>query len=293
MDLAAAGIDELYALARAAESDDAYWDCVAELHGRVDERTFRIAEVLCESFATGERCLGADILGQLGTLPGQSAAEGPFASESGRVLLGLLEEDDEPAVLSSAAIGLGHLRDERAIGRLAALSSHGSADVRRGVVHGLMGHDDDRAVAALIALSADPDPSVRDWATFSLGVQIERDTPELREALAARLSDPDLDTREEAILGLTVRGDHRALEAAIAAAPELDETSVSLNRAIVLLGASTGDARLGPYVEELGSQPRAGTTYGEALLERALARCRDGGPGERRPGGPGERRPES
>jgi hypothetical protein len=271
VDLGTASVDELYALARASEDDDAYWDCVAELHRRVEDRTFRIAEVLCESFATGERCLGADVLGQLGAVPGASAAEGPFASESGRVLLRLLEEDDEPAVLSSAAIGIGHLRDERAIGRLVALSSHGSADVRRGVVHGLMGHDDDRAVAALISLSADPDPAVRDWATFSLGVQIDRDTPELREAFAARLSDPDLDTREEAILGLTVRGDERALEAALAAAPDAGETSISLNRAIVILGASTGDPRLGPYLEQIRDQPGAAATYGDDL-ERALAR---------------------
>ena len=65
-----------------------------------------------------------------------------------------------------------------------------------------MGHDDDRAVAALIALSADWDGDVRDWATFSLAVQIDRDTPEVREALAARLSDDHGDTRSEAIRGL-------------------------------------------------------------------------------------------
>ena len=40
------------------------------------------------------------------------------------MLIGLLEEELEPAVLSSAAIGLGHLRDERAIDRLAALAAH-------------------------------------------------------------------------------------------------------------------------------------------------------------------------
>jgi HEAT repeat protein len=167
LDLAAASVDELYALARSAQEEDAYWQCVTELHGRVEERTFKLAEVLCESFAAGERCLGADVLGQLGALPGASAVEGPFASESGRVLLELLCSDEEPAVLSAAAVGLGHLRDDRAIDRLVELSSHASADVRRGVVHGLMGHDDDRAVAALIALSADADGDVRDWATFS------------------------------------------------------------------------------------------------------------------------------
>jgi HEAT repeat protein len=270
VELASASVDELFALARASEDEDAYWECVAELHGRVEERTFKLAEVLCESFAAGERCLGADVLGQLGALPGLSAAEGPFASESGRVLLALLCEDGEPAVLSAAAVGLGHLRDDRAIDRLVELASHESAVVRRGVVHGLMGHDDDRAVAALIALSADADGAVRDWATFSLGVQIDRDTPELRDALAARLDDPNLDARSEAIRGLARRRDERALPLALAAAD--DGGGETVDEALVLLGASTGDPRLRPHLERLAADPAARELYGTELA-RALERC--------------------
>src|SRR3954453_3778160 len=176
MDLAHSSVDDLYALARSAEDEEAYWAVVSELHTRVNDHTFRIADVLCDSLAVGGGCLGADVLGQLGAVEGQTAAEGPFASAAGRVLLRLLEEDDEPAVLSSAAIGLGHLRDEHGIDRLAALASHASPDVRRAVVHGLMGYEDDRAVHALILLSDDSDAAVRDWATFALGGQIERDT---------------------------------------------------------------------------------------------------------------------
>jgi len=239
LDLAHSTVDELYALARAAEDEEAYWAVVSELHTRVNDHTFRIADVLCDSFAVGERCLGADVLGQLGAADGQSPAEGPFASASGRVLLRLLEEDDEPAVLSSAAIGLGHLRDDRAIDRLTALASHASPEVRRGVVHGLMGHDDDRAVHALVLLSDDEDPSVRDWATFSLGVQIDRDTPEIREALAERLADPDANTRDEGIRGLALRGDPRAIEPALAAEP-----TAEIDEAIATLAEATGDPRL-------------------------------------------------
>jgi HEAT repeat protein len=110
-----------------------------------------------------------------------------------------------------------------------------------------MGHDDDRAVAALIGLSADREGGVRDWATFALGVQIERDTPEVRDALAARLGDDDPSTRAEAIRGLAQRGDARAVEPALAAdrSPEIDE-------AIAQLADATGDPRLR---ERLG--PRA------------------------------------
>jgi HEAT repeat protein len=192
------------------------------------------------------------------------------------VLLRLLEEDDQPAVLSSAAVGLGHLHDDRAIERLAALAPHPDAQVRRGVVHGLMGHDDDRAVAALIGLSQDPDPSVRDWATFSLGVQTDRDTPEVREALAARLGEPDPEDRGDAILGLARRGDSRALAAALDAAPQSNEHWRPVNQAIVVLGAATGDRRLRDHLERLRADPEAAVAFG-AELERAIARCAEDG----------------
>src|ERR671929_2064357 len=145
MDLARTSVDELYALARSSQDEESYWAVVSELHTRVNDHTFRIADVLCDSLAVGERCLGADVLGQLGAAEGATPAESPFASASGRVLLRLLEEEDEPAVLSSAAIGLGHLRDERSIDRLAALVAHASPDVRRAGVAGLVGYDDDPA----------------------------------------------------------------------------------------------------------------------------------------------------
>src|SRR3954469_18714842 len=237
MELSQTSVDELYALARSSEDEESYWAVVTELHSRVNDHTFRIADVLCDSLAVGERCLGADVLGQLGAVEGQTPAEGPFAAAAGRVLLRLLEGDDEPAVLSSAAIGLGHLRDERAIDRLAALASHASPEVRRAVVHGLMGYEDERAVHALILLTEDSDPTVRDWATFALGVQIEQDTSELREALAARLTDDDANTRDEAIRGLAVRGDTRAVEPALAAEP-----SPEIEEAIERLAAATGDS---------------------------------------------------
>jgi hypothetical protein len=269
MDLGEASVEELFTLARAARDEDAYWACVSELHGRVEERTFQLAAVLCDSIAAGERCLGADVIAQLGAVNGQTAAETPFASEGGEVLMRLLEEDRQPAVLSSAAVGLGHLRDERAIPRLASLARHPAAHVRRGVVHGLMGHDDDLAVATLIRLSADSNREVRDWATFSLGAQVERDTPELREALAARLGDSNAEARAEAIAGLARRGDQRAVEAALAVA---GERRPSLDEAIVLLAERTGDPRLLPQIGRLRDDPRSREQLGEGL-DRALARC--------------------
>jgi HEAT repeat protein len=273
LDLATATVDELFALARAAQDEDAYWETVSELHRRVEERTFKLAEVLCESILAGERCLGADVLSQLGATAGASAADSPFAPAARDVLRAVLVDETEPAVLSSAAVGLGHLHDERAIPVLAQLASHAHPLVRRGAVHGLMGHDDDRAVAALIALSADPDGEVRDWATFSLGVQIERDRPELRDALAARLGDDHGDTHGEAIRGLARRGDERALDAVLEAPP-----SPAIDEAILLLAASTADRRLCPHIERMLADPRAVEAWGDEI-DRALERCTGGGAG--------------
>src|SRR3954451_909595 len=270
MELRTASVDELFALARAAEGEEAYWDAVAELHGRGEQRTFDLASVLCDSFAAGERCLGADVLSQLGAGPGESAAESPFASASGDVMMRLLAEDDEPAVLSSAAFGLGYLHDEGAIDSVVGLAGHADPGVRRAVVHGLMGHDDDRAVAALITLSGDVDGDVRDWATFSLGVQIDRDSDEVRSALAARLGDPAGDTHAEAVRGLARRRDERALEAALG---DGGSGSPTIDEAVVLLGATTGDRRLLDRLEALSADPEAAALYGDEL-SRALERCR-------------------
>src|SRR4051812_21122132 len=101
MDLEAASVDELFALARASEDPDAYWACVNQLHARGGERAFRLAEVLCDSILAGERCLGADVLGQLDGAAGDARP----------VLRRLLDEDDQPAVLAAAAAGAGFLHD--------------------------------------------------------------------------------------------------------------------------------------------------------------------------------------
>ena len=101
-------------------------------------------------------------------------------------------------------------------------------------------------------------------------MQVERDTPELRDALAARLDDTDPDARDEAVLGLARRGDPRALEPALAAAPKIDSTRPSLEEALVVLAAVGGDPRLRPYLDEIAAEPARREYYG-ALLEQALA----------------------
>lgn len=84
-------------------------------------------------------------------------------------------------------------------------------DVRDGVAFALLGRDDDESLRALARLSGDTDQDVRNWATFGLGSQNERDEPWIRNALYARLDDPFIDAAVEGALGLVARGDVRAL----------------------------------------------------------------------------------
>src|SRR5687768_18575105 len=59
---------------------------------------------------------------------------------------------------------------------------------------------------------SDADEDVRNWATFGLGSMIDDDSPQIREALLARISDAHDETRGEALVGLALRQDPRVLE---------------------------------------------------------------------------------
>jgi len=193
------------------DDDSARWDIVAKLQADPGHAAFDAAERLCGAGEAKQRLMGADILGQVGFTREGGARVGPFRDEAMRVLLDLVEREEDPEVLESVCTAFGHLNDPRAIGPLVRLRTHPDADIRFSVAFGLLALPEREALDALIQLSADPDVSVRDWATFGLGRQNEEDFPELREALVARIDDPDEQTRAEALYGLAVRGDRRAL----------------------------------------------------------------------------------
>ncbi|PYR46312.1 MAG: hypothetical protein DMF89_22535 [Acidobacteria bacterium] len=120
------------------------------------------------------RCLGADVLGQLGF-----EEQCPFADEATPVLVALLD-DAEATVVSSALVALGHLGTGDCAG-ICALAGHESEEVRHSVAYCLGTRDEPVARQTLTLLSRDSDPDVRDWATFGLGTLSDfgqrRDTP--------------------------------------------------------------------------------------------------------------------
>jgi HEAT repeat protein len=228
------------------------WDHVVTLHERGDDESFVVAAELLDSPNPDRRALGADILAQLGAAPGVPVEDRPLAGPAFRLLLERIATETHPDVLQAIATAFGHLSDPRGIPALHALRDHSDEDVRHAVVFGLLGQDDDLAVETLVELSRDPDPDVRDWAIFGLGMQIARDDPQIRDALVARLDDPDDDARGEALRGLAVRGDERAIPQLLIeleSQSDLDDPSM-VEEALLAFAARMADPRLRPYVEK-------------------------------------------
>lgn len=185
------------------------WRSLGVVHYRGGQEEFELGRRCAVSADPLDRKTGAVVLAQLGW------NDRTFLDETVAVLLPMLR-DSELDVVIAAAYALGHRNDPRAIPHVVPLVGHPEARVRRAVVSALSQHDDDAAIAGLIRLAADGDDDVRNWAAFGLGTLLDRDTPEIREALAALLPDEDAEIRGEAMIGLAKRQDPRALGAVAA-----------------------------------------------------------------------------
>jgi hypothetical protein len=187
-------------------------------------------------------------------------------------LIAMLDSTDDPEVLVAVSHALGAAWNETAC--LAMLPYAGHPDERvRFAVAGMLpgGLESDEAkqtvAAALIALSMDSSPEVRDWATFGLGSILDIDTPALRDALRSRLFDSDIDTRLEALVGLAERRDATVLSFL---ADELRADTIE--RLVVDAARAFADPSLVPLLVELERR----SDVDRHLLERALRTCRSG-----------------
>lgn len=246
-------------LAGALENDDA--ECVLALQYRGTREVFDAAAALCASPDTRDRGIGVWILGQLGVTPPT------FVAESVDVLLPMLNSEHDTEVLENVVVALGHRRDARAIEPLVNLRRHPEAFVRYGVALAIMNFDDGRAVATLIELSEDPDEMVRDWATFGLGSIQDVDTPEVRDALAARLGDPDEQTRGEALVGLARRFDPQVTEVILGrlAGQDVDEF-------VIRAATEFPDPAFLPHLRQL-AELATPTGVPEQDIAEAITRC--------------------
>ena len=154
--------EELVRQARETDDPDVADGYVQILHYRGTREVLEAAHRLCQDPVPGARSLGADILGQLGGMTH------PFPTEAGDALLAILITETHPVVLRAIGRAFFNLHDERALEPLLALQQHSDPDVRVGVAQDLTSVEDPWAIHALITLSGDSNPEVREWATFGL-----------------------------------------------------------------------------------------------------------------------------
>ncbi|MFI1828623.1 ankyrin repeat domain-containing protein [Streptomyces sp. NPDC020412] len=192
-------------------AQDNWTEQVSALWARGDEETFQAAQAWCASTDPLRRAFGADVLARL---------DGPDGALSGRavqVLRVVTREATAPVLIEAAVAALGVRADASSLPDVLRHAPHPSPAVRRQVARSLASlvtDADGEGIAALVGLSADPNAGVRDRATASLA-KSPADTPEIREALAARLGDPDPATAAEAAGGLARRQDPRAVPALV------------------------------------------------------------------------------
>ncbi|MGE0306507.1 MAG: HEAT repeat domain-containing protein [Acidimicrobiia bacterium] len=245
--------------------EDRYWGPVQELHRRGTVEIFDEAMRRAGDDDDDQRVLACNVLGQLAFDRGH-----PFCADSVPMLIGLCA-DEMPRVAASAISALGHLGAVDAAPAVIAQAAHDDADVRWSVAFALPSlagtqhlAESNPLVRALIALTKDEDPDVRDWATFGLGGLLMVDGPKTRKCLRARLDDPDADTRSEAINGLARRHDRQIVDR-VRAELESDE----VGRLVVQAAAYLADASLLEALESLDDW----WDVDIELLERAIDRC--------------------
>lgn len=254
---------ELIHLALTEKDEDAAWEPVPVLQYRASRDVLEAAKQLCTSQTPIERTLGANILGQLG-LP-----ERTFPSECFECLAKMLPAESDPDVLNAIAVAFGHLHDPCCIDLLVHLKTHPNCDVRFGLVHGISGHENPKAIETLIELSRDQDEDVRNWATFGLGTLIDADSHEIREALLARTTDADGECRGEALVGLARRKEGRVFEPLLKELADDEVGTLAIEAAEYM-----ADLRLLPALLELRNECLDHSGKPDDDIDRAIASCR-------------------
>jgi HEAT repeat protein len=200
-------------IARTATEDDEY-EASWELLGRVAsdaDASLRLGIPLLGADSASDRATGCALLGLAADVGTRRIRE-----EVATAILALAESEADDDVQNGIAMALGRCEDPRGEPVLLGYADHADPVIRFHVAFSLpsvVGEEpSDAAVQALIRLTADEDGDTRNWATFGLGDLLLRvDSPEVREALWARVSDDNADARAEGIHGLALRRDPRSV----------------------------------------------------------------------------------
>jgi HEAT repeat protein len=243
-------------------NQDCRWDLIDGILSECPDDVLVAGTNMLKRDKDRERTLGADILGRLAAMdPGAR----PMILET---LVAALAREQDCTSLASIVAALGHLGDPGTLGLIFPLADNPSPEVRLAVAFAVATISSQplapEARTALIRLSRDADPEVRDWATFGLGTLVDDDGPDVLAALLARAEDANHEARAEALFGLAVRHDPRAV-------PHLIRALLSplVGGLEVDAAAAAADPRLLPALWAL---KQAGV-HDEVRLSRAIDRC--------------------
>lgn len=222
----AAELDASIQMALEAEDEDSQ----VEIGRRIQqEAPHALLLTACQGLLTGTEC-ERDFATFL--LIALSNATSALREQALQLLHQILDHDDSPLVVAGAIMTLAHFTNFESIYKILAHVNDDNAVVRRctaeslarlasevdfdlpvparfagseGVTPDLL---DSRIVDAMLRLADDPDPDVRDWATFAFTNELsDEDTPAIRTQLRKNLHDSCADARDEAILALALRKD--------------------------------------------------------------------------------------
>lgn len=197
-----------------------YWDNIRELRKRPNQYVFDRAVGLIKTNNDKEIIIGIDILAQLGFNPRFKQ------NEIIEICFSILDKEQTPKVLESILFAISHnneILSKDHVLTLTKLKTHSFCIVRYGLVQALSGLEQKDAIETLIELSGDKDPDIRDWATFSLGTQIETNNDSITKVLWERMKDSSEMVRSEAIAGLAKRKDKRIKDTLIQELKNIDD----------------------------------------------------------------------
>jgi len=255
-------LDVLVDAALGTYEEDCRWELIGGILRECSDDVLELGIVLLQSRLERERTLGADILGRL---------VGVEPLSHGAVLAAMLQAlsaEKASGPLASMVAAIGHIGDPGTLALVFPLAADPSAAVRLAVAFAVATVSPQplapEARAALIRLSRDVDPEVRDWATFGLGTLSDADGPDVRAALLARAEDAHHEARAEALFGLAVRHDPRAVPHLIRALQSPLVGGLEVDAAAV-----AADPRLLPALWAL----QQSGTADEVRLRHAIDRC--------------------
>jgi HEAT repeat protein len=242
--------------------EDCRWELIDGIVTECPDDVMEVATAMIYSQSEKNRTLAADVFGRLiGVEPDVKPSMLP-------ILMSALSVEADHAAVASMVAALGHIGDPGVLGGVFPLADHPAAAVRLAVAFTIATLSPQplapEARNALICLSRDCDPEVRDWATFGLGTLSDVDGPDVRAALLARAEDAYHDTRAEALFGLAVRRDPRAVPHLIRALQSPTVGGLEVDAA-----AAAADPRLLPALWALQHAGRADAVR----LRRAIDRC--------------------